>query len=49
VSSDNTTAYGTNGTTFSWRVTYDSTNPAHKDAISDCIEQSSIAVDNDGP
>jgi hypothetical protein len=46
VASDNSTAYDTDGTTFSWRVTFTSTNPAHEDVVSDCTEQSSIAITN---
>ena len=47
VTSDNSTAYGTDGTTFHWVVVFDSTNPAQKDATSGCgNEHSSIAIDN---
>ena len=46
VSSANTTAY-TVSTTFSWLVTYTSTNTRHNDATSVCdLEHSSISIDN---
>jgi hypothetical protein len=47
VSSDNATAYDTDGTTFSWRVSFTSNNSAHKDVTSACNnENSSINIDN---
>ena len=47
VASGNTTAYSTSGTTFSWVVTYTSTNPGHKNVSSPCgNETSSITIDN---
>jgi hypothetical protein len=47
VVSDNETAYDTSGTTFSWVVTYTSTNPGHQDVSSPCgNETSSITIDN---
>jgi hypothetical protein len=47
VSSDNTTAYKVNGTTFSWVVTFTSNTDAHLDVTSGCgNETSSITVDN---
>jgi hypothetical protein len=47
VSSANTTAYDTDGTTFSWRVSFTSNNSAHKDVTSACNnENSSINIDN---
>jgi hypothetical protein len=47
VVSGNTTAYATDGTTFSWVVTYTSTNPGHQDVSSPCgNETSSITIDN---
>jgi hypothetical protein len=47
VVSSNTTAYDTDGTTFSWVVTYTSTNPGHRDVSSPCgNETSSITIDN---
>jgi hypothetical protein len=47
VSSGNTTAYDTNGTTFHWVVEYTSTNPAHKNVTSPCgNEHSSITISN---
>jgi hypothetical protein len=46
VSSSNTTAYSASST-FYWKVTYTSTNSGHKNVTSDCIEQSSITIDND--
>jgi hypothetical protein len=47
VVSGNTTAYDTDGTTFSWVVTYTSTNPGHRDVSSPCgNETSNITIDN---
>jgi hypothetical protein len=48
VSSSNTTAYATDGTAFSWLVTYTNTNGGHRNVTSACnVEHSSIAIDND--
>lgn len=45
VSTDNSTAYSTNGTTFSWLVTYTSTNPGHTGVTSSCnSENSSLTI-----
>ena len=47
VTSSNTTAYSTTGTTFHWVVTYTSTNPAHLSVSSPCTnEHSSITISN---
>src|SRR5215475_9326004 len=47
VSSNNTTAYDTSGTTFSWLVTYTSGNPVQPNATSSCnTENSSITIHN---
>jgi hypothetical protein len=47
VKSNNTTAYGTNGTTFNWLVTYASTNAGQTSVTSACTtEHSSISVNN---
>jgi hypothetical protein len=46
VKSANTTVYVTTGTTFSWLVTYTNTNAGHKDVTSNCVEQSSITINN---
>ena len=46
VSTTNTTAYTTSGS-FSWRVSYDSTNLAHDDVAASCKEVSSLMIDND--
>lgn len=47
VSSSNTTAYDTSGTTFSWLVTYTSSNTAQPNVTSSCnTENSSITIDN---
>jgi hypothetical protein len=47
VSSNNTTEYVTTGTTFSWLVTYTSTNTGHKNVTSTCnTEHSSITIAN---
>jgi len=49
VSTSNTTAYATTGTTFSWLVTYTSTNSGHKNVTATCnAEHSSITIDNGG-
>jgi hypothetical protein len=42
----NTMAFGTTGTTFSWLVTFVSTNPAHTGVTSSCTENSSITIHN---
>jgi hypothetical protein len=48
VSTDNSTSYGAT-TTFSWRVTYSSTNSGHTGVSSSCnVENSSLTIDN-GP
>ena len=50
VSSANTTAYGTTGTTFSWIVVFTSDNPAHLGVTSPCdTETSSISIANEAP
>jgi hypothetical protein len=47
VASGNTTAYGIDGTTFSWVVTYTNTNPGHQNVSSPCAnETSSITIHN---
>jgi len=46
VASSNTTAYSTDGTTFSWIVKFTSDNTAHKNVTSNCTENSSIAIHN---
>ena len=48
VSSSNTRAY-TVSTGFSWLVTYTSTNTGHLGAVSNCVEHSSVAINNNGP
>jgi hypothetical protein len=49
LSSSNTTAYAVNGTTFSWRVTYSSTNSGQNGVSATCnAENSSIAISNGG-
>jgi hypothetical protein len=49
VVSHNAKAYGTDGTTFNWLVTYTSTNSGHKNVTSSCaVEHSSISVTNNG-
>jgi hypothetical protein len=49
VSSSNTTAYATTGTTFSWLVTYVSTNGGHTNVTATCnAENSSITIANGG-
>jgi hypothetical protein len=47
VKSGNTTAYSTDGTTFSWVVTFTSSNSGIEDVSSPCTnETSSISIDN---
>jgi hypothetical protein len=47
VVSGNTAAYDTDGTTFSWVVTYTSSNPGHRDVSSPCgNETSNITINN---
>ena len=49
VTSDNTTTYAVSGTTFSWLVTYTSTNLGHTNVTASCnAENSSILIDNGG-
>jgi hypothetical protein len=49
LSSSNSTAYSTNGTTFSWLVTYTSTNSGQNGVTAACnAENSSINIDNGG-
>ena len=48
VSSNNTVAY-TVSTGFSWLVTYTSTNTGHAGVISNCVEHSSLTINNNGP
>ncbi len=49
VSSSNTVAYATSGTTFSWKVTYVSSNAGHKNVTATCnAENSSITIANGG-
>ena len=49
LTSSNTTAYSTNGTTFSWLATYTSTNSGQNGVTAACnAENSSISVDNGG-
>jgi hypothetical protein len=45
-STDNTTSYSTNGTTFSWKVTYTSTNPGHTGVTSSCNSENSMLTIN---
>lgn len=47
VGTDNTTAQTATGV-FSWRVSYDSTNPAQDDIAASCDETSALTIDNDG-
>lgn len=47
VGTQNTTAYGTTGTTFDWIAVFESDNGAHLDVTSGCgNENSSITIDN---
>jgi len=45
----NTTFAITSTTHVWWSVTFDSTNPAHKDASSVCVEDTSLTIDNTTP
>jgi hypothetical protein len=47
VSTTNTTV-STTAANVSWRLTYDSTNPAQKDIPATCLEKTALAIDNDG-
>jgi len=47
VSTSNTTAQPAG--TYSWKVSYDSTNPAQRDIAASCHETSSLTVDNGSP
>ena len=48
VSSSNTMAYTASGS-FSWLVTYTNTNPGHRNVTSNCVEDSSLVIDNTTP
>jgi hypothetical protein len=45
-STDNTTSYSTNATTFSWKVTYTSNNPGHTGVQSSCNSENSMLTIN---
>ena len=47
VSTSNTTAVSASGS-FSWKVSYDSTNPAQEDISSTCHETSALTITNGG-
>jgi hypothetical protein len=47
VSTTNTTV-STTAANVSWRVSYDSTNPAQKDIPATCLEKSTLTIDNGG-
>ena len=48
VSTSNTTAITATGT-FSWKVSYDSTNPAQADIAASCHEVSNLTINNNAP
>jgi hypothetical protein len=43
---DNTTFEVSADASLWWKVSFDNDNPAHKDVVSDCVENSSITIDN---
>jgi hypothetical protein len=47
VSTTNTTV-STKAANVSWRLTYDSTNPAQKDIPANCLEKTALDIQNDG-
>jgi hypothetical protein len=47
VSTTNTTV-STTAANVSWRLSYDSTNPAQKDIPATCLEKSTLTIDNGG-
>lgn len=47
VSTSNTTV-STTAANVSWRLTYDSTNPAQKDIPANCLERTALTIDNGG-
>ena len=49
VSTSNTTVKVTTSGTYSWKVSYDSTNPAQRDIPASCEETSSLTIDNGDP
>jgi hypothetical protein len=32
----------------SWKLSYDSTNPAQRDISANCFEKTALSIDNDG-
>jgi hypothetical protein len=49
VSTSNTTVKATASGSYSWKVSYDSDNPAQQDIPASCHETSSVTIDNGGP
>ncbi|HET8661890.1 MAG TPA: hypothetical protein VFM55_23215 [Micromonosporaceae bacterium] len=47
VSTSNTTV-STTAASVSWRLTYDSTNPAQRDIPATCLERAALTIDNGG-
>jgi hypothetical protein len=47
VSTTNTTV-STTAANASWKLTYDSNNPAQKSIPATCLEKTALAIDNDG-
>ena len=48
VSTSNTTVKATASGSYSWKVSYDSDNPAQQDIPASCHETSSVTIDNGG-
>ena len=49
VSTSNTTVKATASGSYSWKVSYDSGNPAQRDIPASCQETSSLTIDNGDP
>lgn len=49
VSTSNTTVKATASGSYSWKVSYDSTNPAQRDISANCEEQTSLTINNGNP
>ena len=49
VSTSNTNVKATASGSYSWKVSYDSANPAQRDIPASCEETSSVTIDNGGP
>jgi hypothetical protein len=49
VSTSNTDVKATASGSYSWKVSYDSDNPAQRDIPASCEETSSLTIDNGDP